>query len=382
MAFYLMIGIPYGVINLWIVWWFWRALRGAGAAQVLLCLVIVALALCFPLVYKRPENSDVMVALVRVGSVWIGIFIYFFLLIFLLDIWGLAGRFMGREPIAGPRYGLCFLLLLAVAGISIAGWFNAAKPVVREYSLVLKTGNPALLADEGKTLTLAALGDMHLGRTITADRFSRAVDLLVPYQPDAVFFLGDILDDHFLLDRPAVASVVERLKAPLGVWGIVGNHEYISGPVEDSIAILEDSGINVLYDEWTNLGGMLLVAGRDDFSRSRFLPSERKSLPEILRGVPEATRGLPLLVLAHQPHQLEEAEAAGAVLQLSGHTHNGQLWPFNHVVAALYENARGLSVRGNTHYIVTSGAGTWGPPIRTNARPEVLVLHISFAPAE
>ena len=382
MAFYLMVGIPYGIINLWIVWWFWRALRGAGAIQMLICLGIVALALCFPLVYKRPENSDFMVALVRLGSVWVGMFIYFFLLILLLDAWNLVGRIMGRLPVEGPRYGLCFLLILTVGGACVAGWLNAAKPVVREYSLVLKTKEPALLADGGKTLTLAVLGDMHLGRIITAERFSRAIDLLVPYKPDAVFFLGDTLDDHFLLDRAAMGAAVDRLEAPLGVWGIVGNHEYISGPIGESITILEDLGINVLCDEWTNLGGVLLVAGRDDYSRSGFLASERKSLPEILRGVPEATHSIPLLVLDHQPRNLEEAEAAGAVLQLSGHTHNGQLWPFNHVVSALYENARGLSTRGNTHYIVTVGAGTWGPPLRTNARPEVLVLRVSFAPAE
>jgi predicted MPP superfamily phosphohydrolase len=381
-AFYLMVGIPYGIINLWIVWWFWRALRGAGTLQVLVCLVIVALALCFPLTYKRPESSDLMVALVRAGAVWTGVFIYFFLLIFLLDAWGLAARVMGWEQAIAPRYGLCFFLLLVVAGVTVTGWINAAKPVLREYSLVLKTRNPALLADGGKTLTLAALGDMHMGRTITAERFSRAIDLLVPHKPDAVFFLGDIIDDHILLDVPAMASAVGRLQAPLGVWGIAGNHEYISGPIEKSIAILEDSGINMLCDEWTNLGGALLVAGRDDYSRSRFTDSERKTLPEILRGVPETTRSLPLLVLDHQPYHLEEAEAAGAALQLSGHTHTGQLWPFNHVIASLYENPHGLSTRGDTHYIVTVGVGTWGPPIRTNARPEVLLLRISFAEAE
>lgn len=187
-----------------------------------------------------------------------------------------------------------------------------------------------------------------------------------------------MIDDHLAVDEDGLLRQLQRLAPPLGIWGILGNHEYISGPVDVSIGILERAGIRVLRDSGVVLDSRIALAGRDDLARTHFAGSPRKSLAEILAEMDWQAGSAPLIVLDHQPRHLDDAEKAGAVLQLSGHTHNGQLWPYNHIVSLLYENARGHSVRGDTNYIVTVGTGTWGPPLRNNARLEVLLVELEF----
>ena len=131
MPLYLLVGVPYAVINLWIVWWFWRALRGAGCARVLICFLIVGLAVCFPFVYKRPGDSAFMIALVRVSALWLGMFLYIFFMVLAADTLRLLARLFGRMPAATPRYGQCLFIFSLAVCITMAGWLNAANPVVR-----------------------------------------------------------------------------------------------------------------------------------------------------------------------------------------------------------------------------------------------------------
>lgn len=376
MSFFLTIGVSYGLINLWIVWWLWRALRGAGWIQPVLCLAVALLAACFPLFYRKSAGAVLDIALVRIGSAWLGVFIYIFFMVLAADLAALAGRFWSQHTDAGPRWRACAIVFGLPLCAGLAGWVNAALPVTREYDLTVKTraGGPAA----GSTLTIAALSDLHLGRTIAAARLAGAIDLLAPRQPDILLFLGDVLDDHILLDIPAMRKAVDSARPRLGAWGITGNHEYIAGDINVSLAALGQSGIRVLRDQWIVLEDRLILVGRDDYSKSGFTGAPRKSLDEILADLPAEYVGLPLLVLDHQPRHLEEAEKAGAALQLSGHTHNGQLWPFNLVVERVYENAAGYSRRNATQYIVSVGAGTWGPPMRTNSRPEALLIRLKF----
>ncbi|MDR3086447.1 MAG: hypothetical protein LBU45_00600, partial [Azoarcus sp.] len=157
---------------------------------------------------------------------------------------------------------------------------------------------------------------------------------------------------------------------------------------ELSRRLLAQIGIRILIDQWAIVGeapgGKILLIGRNDRSAVKFTGLERKTLPEITADVPELAAGAGnylKILLDHQPFHLEEAEAAGVDLQLSGHTHNGQLFPFNLLVRALYENAYGHSTRGKTHYWVTSGAGTWGPRARTTGRPEIVLIDLVSQPS-
>lgn len=173
-----------------------------------------------------------------------------------------------------------------------------------------------------------------------------------------------------------MAEALGKLSPRLGSFAVTGNHEYYAGEPE-AVSYLESAGIRVLRDEAVVVENRLLLVGRKDLTASRF-GEKRLPLEEILR---ETRKNLPVLVMDHQPGNLAEAESAGVDLQVSGHTHNGQLFPFNLVASRVHGIARGWETRGKTRFLVSSGVGTWGPPMRTSAAPEIWVLTLESGPA-
>ncbi len=366
----------YLLLNLWILIWFWRALRGGGLARILVCLALLALIAGSTGFFLSKSVSWWYIAWLRAGMVWMGSYFYIFVLTLLASLFGLCGRLFFHAPRRdrnAPRWKAVGVILGVALVLAVGGWINAAWPVLREERVVMVTDRPGV-----KPITIAALSDMHLGRTLTASRFARALNLLAPHQPDLLLLLGDVLDDHLLLDEETMRAAIAGINPPLGVWGVLGNHEYLSGEIGESLKTLERCGIEILRDEWAAFGQTLLLVGRDDYSRERFTGEGRMRLTDILATVPEDARDLPILLMDHQPQQMEEAEQANVALQLSGHTHKAQLWPLNLLLPLFYENPAGWSQRGGTRYYVSVGAGTWGPPLRNNARPEVLLLHVEF----
>jgi len=132
----------------------------------------------------------------------------------------------------------------------------------------------------------------------------------------------------------------------------------------------------MLRDTTITVNDALVLVGREDRSISQFSGKRRRPLDELLRNV---DRRKAVILLDHQPFQLEEGAQAGVDLQLSGHTHHGQLWPFNYITGKVYENSWGYLAKGNTHIYVSSGIGTWGPPVRLGNRPEIVELTLVFA---
>lgn len=380
--FFLYLVTAYLTMNGWVLLWFWGALKGAGKSRWVVCLALLLLMSFFPLLYRNGDLSGSLLGIValRAGCVWIGSFFYVFLMTAAASIANLfLKHFQWQYRANKPRQAL--LILGLAIFIALGGAVNASFPALRE--IRLEASYPAPLP-EGipREITLVAIADVHLGRVSGVGVLSRAIDLILPHEPDAVLFLGDMLDDHIAVDEAGLKRELGRIKPRYGHLGILGNHEYISGPIGTSIEILERNGIKVLRDEYAVLGSEIVLVGRDDRSKTRRESIPRKSIEGILEGLDETVRQLPVVVLDHQPYNLEEAERAGALLQLSGHTHNGQLWPYNLVVKRIYENARGHYVRGNTNYIVSIGTGTWGPPLRNNARPEVWLIRLVFREAE
>ncbi len=368
----------YFALNVVMLWRLYRALRGKPHLWIPACLIAFALAIAFPLsrMLSLPPLPARFLAIA--GALWLAFFWYVLLLTFFVDLFRLFNRLFDFAPRLRSgddalRRTTCGAIAVGAASITVAGWFIARTPTVRELEIDLSaSGNPV------HSLRVAALSDIHLGRIISAKRLERFVDLIVSKRPDLVLFVGDVLDDYEGLDPAAMKAALGRLQPPLGVWGVPGNHEYISGRIEDSLRILEQCGIRMLRDEWTVLDEKLLLVGRDDVSKSRFSDTPRLTLSALLSEVPPDARKHPMLLMDHQPVRLEEAEQAGAWLQLSGHTHHGQIWPFNYVVAGIFENSFGYSRRGATHYWVSAGAGTWGPPVRTTGRPEILMIVLRY----
>ena len=219
-----------------------------------------------------------------------------------------------------------------------------------------------------KPLRLVALSDLHLGYHNPRKELARWVDIINAEQPDMVLIAGDIID---ISVRPLVeedmAQEFRRIKAP--VYACLGNHEYYTGePLAQQF--YRDAGIHLLQDSST-LAGDLLIIGRDDRTNTR-----RKPLGELCTKTSELRTRF-TIVLDHQPYHLEEAERLGIDLQLSGHTHRGQVWPISWITDRIYECAWGPWQRGNTRYYVSSGIGIWGGKFRIGTQSEYLVVTIS-----
>ena len=378
--FFLVTGIGLAIINSWISWWLWRALSGTGWLRCVLCSLVLVLGAAFPLLYKGHGDTLAHMWLLRAGAFWMGVAFYVFVLVVLADIWGLGARLLGSVPPVAPRWGAVLLVLGLPLLLGVGSWFNAAYPALQQYDITVRVQASAPDSPARKTLKFGVITDMHLGRLLTAGRLARAVELLAPQQPDAIFYVGDIIDDHIKLDAEATAAALALAQPPLGHWAVSGNHEYISGPIDKSLAFLRRVGMQVLRDQWAVVDNSFVLAGRDDLSKPGFTGVQRASLADILADLPEQYRHLPLVVLDHQPAALDEAREAGAVLEFSGHTHYGQLWPFNFVVERRYLNPLGLLIMDSFHSIVSAGTGTWGPPLRNTGRAQVLLVTVHFQP--
>jgi predicted MPP superfamily phosphohydrolase len=215
--------------------------------------------------------------------------------------------------------------------------------------------------------------DIHLGVIIGNSRLENMVREINRMSPDAILLVGDILDEDLApVIEQNLGETLKGLRAKHGVYAVTGNHEYIGG-VDEAVKYLEDHGIRMLRDSAVLVNGAFYVVGREDRSVTAFTGKRRKDLHELTAPL---DRGKALIVLDHQPFKLGEAEMNRVDLQISGHTHHGQLWPFNYITGAVYELSHGYKRKGNTHIYVSSGFGTWGPPVRVGTVPEILEVVI------
>jgi predicted MPP superfamily phosphohydrolase len=257
-----------------------------------------------------------------------------------------------------------------VALIVIAGFINALKPRVKVVDLVIhKNVNPT------KLMNIVVASDIHLGTLICKSRLERIVEKVNSLNPDLVLLPGDVVDEDLgPVIRENLGETLRKIKAKYGVIAVTGNHEYIGG-VEEACRYLTDHGITVLRDSSTTIDNIITIIGREDASIRQFANRRRRSLEELMANV-DTSR--PVILMDHQPFRLEEAEENGIDLQLSGHTHHGQLWPFNFITKKVYELSWGYRKKGKTHFYVSSGVGTWGPPIRTGNKPEIVNIRLRF----
>jgi predicted MPP superfamily phosphohydrolase len=174
-----------------------------------------------------------------------------------------------------------------------------------------------------------------------------------------------------------MAATFQRIQSRFGVFAVLGNHEYIGRQTETAVELLRKSGIIVLRDSFVNVADRFVVAGREEWDRTRFGYGPRKSLKDLLKGV---NAKKPVLLMDHQPRNLAEPADAGVDLQVSGHTHRGQLFPNQWLTGALYEIDHGYLRKGKLQVIVSAGFGTWGPPVRTSAASEIVEIKVVFQP--
>ncbi|NOY37209.1 MAG: metallophosphoesterase [Chlorobi bacterium] len=309
--------------------------------------------------------------LVKAGAYWLGMLLYLFLFLVTVD---LIFGFLHAVNLIGPDNRLLWLIYLrlmiffTVFLLLVYGYFNALHTRIRE--ITIKTPKlPSI--HEGVKIFVAT--DVHLGSIRGQESLSRLVKLINNSKSDLVIFGGDTLDEDI---APVIAQnlgdCLRKIRATYGVYGIPGNHEYIGG-ISSSLRYLQEQGIQMLMDETVGIAGKLLLIGRTDRDIKRFTGKERKKLSDLSGKIHDDRFSI---LLDHQPFGLDEAADLNLDLQISGHTHDGQLWPFNMITRRIYEISTGYLKKRNTHFVVSSGYGTWGPPLRIGTTPEVWIIHL------
>ena len=368
----------YGLLNYYIFIRGWQAIpAGSGLRGAYIALfLLLALAFIGGRFLERAWLSPLSETLVWLGSFWLAAMLYFILGILLLDIARLVNHFAPIFPdFVTADYqrtkGIAAMVLIGLVAIVLGiGHFNALVPVTRSFSLSIPKQ-----VEGKKEITIAAVSDIHLGTVIGRSRFDRIVGRINALDPDVILLPGDIVDEDLgPVIRENLGERLRALRSRYGTFAVTGNHEYIGG-VEEAVAYLREHGVTVLRDEVHVLPNGVTLVGREDRSLVQMAHGKRKSLPELLAGL-DMTR--PVILMDHQPFHLEEAEQGGVDLQLSGHTHHGQLWPLNYITSAIYEVSTGYKKKGDTHIYVSSGVGSWGPPVRTGNHPEIVHIILSF----
>jgi predicted MPP superfamily phosphohydrolase len=266
---------------------------------------------------------------------------------------------------------LVALAIILITAIIIArGYVNASTIKVNALSVTFYRNEHL-----GKELTITVLSDLHLGTNMGKDKVEEMVQTVNSLQPDLVLIAGDIIDENIEpLLHDNLTQPLKKITAPMGVYAVPGNHEHLGG-IQMVSRVLAQSGITLLRDSVVKAGDWVTVAGRDDIAAAEMTGKKRKDLPTLLSGIDTT---LPLIVMDHRPLELDEIEAQGVDLFVAGHTHAGQLWPFGLFIRRSYELLTGILRRHSANYYVTSGVGTWGPPIRIGSKSEIVNLVVEF----
>lgn len=378
MYFFIIVLAVHALVNFYIGLRGWQALEAAPAFRVWYLIFIVLVFVAYPAgrVLEKLWYHPIPITLHWIGAFWFAAMLYVTLLLFITDLARLANlAFPFIEKLSqGNMAGLKLKAFAVISTITllvvIFGHINAWHPKISrvDISLPKQAGNM-------EYLRIVAASDIHMGTIIGPRRMDKLVTTINSLQPDVILLAGDVVDEDV---KPVIeqnlGKSLKELHAPYGVFAATGNHEYIGGG-EPPIRYLEEHGITMLRDTALLVNNSFYVIGREDLHKRYGHGEERKTLHEIMKAVDTSK---PLIMMDHQPYNLDDAHAAGIDLQLSGHTHHGQLWPFGYITKKIFEVSRGYYQKGDTHYYVSTGFGTWGPPVRTGNRPEIIVINLYF----
>jgi predicted MPP superfamily phosphohydrolase len=224
---------------------------------------------------------------------------------------------------------------------------------------------------------VVGLSDLHLGSLLGTHWLAARVRQIQAVRPDMVVFIGDVFEGHSAPDAELL-SELRRLSAPLGVWGVLGNHEF-HAVSKDNATFFESAGIQLLRNTWVELRPGLVIVGVDDAPATAGTGVSATPLKAALAGRPAGA----LLLLSHVPLASDAISGSGVDLMLAGHTHGGQIWPFGYLVRLQFPLFEGRYDLGGSTAIVSRGAGTWGPRMRLLKPAEILrvTLRSGIGPA-
>lgn len=365
----------YSLVNFYIFFKGYKALEVLQSHRLLYVVsaFIVAILFIVAKVLESKHSSLLTDVMNIVGGFWLAFMLYGFLFFILSDIILLILRIPGiihAENILQYRKWSLILILIFSSVLITGGFINALIPVTREYNITINKP-----AGTVKSMRIAAVSDIHMGSIIRKRSIKKMSQIITGLKPDLILLLGDIIDGEIgPVLRGDLLQYFTYPKTTNGLFAITGNHEFIGGAGR-TIPYIESKGIRILKDEIVTLDGGIQLIGRIDRDSRRFYRKERMPLSELVK---LADTSKPVILLDHQPFQLSETAKYGIDLELSGHTHNGQMWPLNYLTGMIYELSSGYLKKNNTNFIVSSGYGLWGPRVRSGSRSEVLLINLTF----
>ena len=343
----------------------------------LILAIFMILMVVSPIVVRISERygyEALARGLAYIGFTWMGLLFIFISASFFFDIYRLlhfSARMLTQRPLADFTLSLrnfCTLAMLFSFAVVIYGYFEALH--IRTEHVTVKTSK---IPEKIGRFRVVQISDVHLGLIVGKSRLKRILRQVKDARPDILVSTGDLVDGQ-MDDLEALTDMFQNIPTKYGKFAITGNHEFYAG-LDRALAFTEKAGFTMLRGEGITVSNLLNVAGVDDPARKRYGPDRAASEKALLEKMP---REKFTLFLKHQP--VINSESLGMFdLQLSGHTHKGQIFPFNLVTKLYYRMHTGLSkVNGNALLYVSRGSGTWGPPFRFLSPPEVTVIDITY----
>ncbi len=249
-------------------------------------------------------------------------------------------------------------IVFSLGILSIWGYRNFKNIDVENYRILSD------LTQRKSALKFAFISDVYLNEKFDGSKLKEAFEKMKNQDVELVLIGGDFLDNSYKSVRDDIKSIIDETKFKHGIYLVLGNHEYYGG-IDENIKYIKSLGINILRDEAVKIEGITII-GRDDRYNKK-----RKTLEELLKNIDKSSS---VIVVDHNPQSLKELGNEKVDLYLSGHTHKGQLFPFNLIVDYMYENSGGYKKIGNTHTYVSSGLGTWLIPYRIGSSSQIMIF--------
>lgn len=366
----------YGLLHYYFYWSLKRAFILSTGTNLLV--VIVLLFLCLlPILMNLTadiDNKFIITTLAYIGYVWMAVLFLFFSIHLLIDLYSLFLRFFSKISNTSlitfvPSQMIVFLSTIAlIILIILYGFFEAENIKVEREQI--KTSK---LSEGMSRFRVVQISDIHFS-SINGLRLAKKIEKIIKnMEPDILVSTGDLIE-RGLRDDDKVIDVLKKINTTYGKFAVTGNHEFYTG-IKKSTKFTEKAGFKMLRDKGVILNGFVNIVGVDDPARNRM--GEAGNIQEniLLGGFPKTNL---TILLKHQP-KLDGSNPYNFDLQLSGHTHKGQIFPFSLIVSIFYPYNSGLHQVGEDSYLyVTRGTGTWGPPVRFLSPPEITV--IDFVP--
>ena len=354
---YVMLFLPlvYLAGNGYVFWRLWPLLSGFPTWGKVACSVafwIVAFMLVAMILLRDVSMPQLLSSFMfALGSIWMVAVLYMVLFLVVADV--------VRLLVPSFNYGFVCALGATVL-LLIYGYINYLNPTIEKVDVEL---DKPMACD---SLKIVAVSDIHLGLGTGKDAARRYVEMINSQHPDVVVIAGDLIDNSVVpVEANCLEEELNAIDAPMGVYLVPGNHEYISG-IDECKDFLKKTQIKLLQDSIVELPCGVQIVGRDDRMNKR-----RKPVAHIMDDVDKLK---PIIMLDHQPYEVEKKDSLGVDIQISGHTHRGQVWPLNILVDNMYEQSHGYRKWSHSHVFVSSGLSLWGPPFRIGTNSDMVVI--------